>query len=95
MNARRAEVARRYVRGCGIEFGALHTPLQVPPGAIVTYADLAPVEALRQSYSDVGPIRAPNITTDLESMGGIADRSQEYLGPSDRGIVIDPSPLSA
>jgi hypothetical protein len=27
--------------------------------------------------------------------GRIADRSQEYLGPSDRGIVIDPSPLSA
>lgn len=76
---RRAQIAQRYIHGRGIEFGALHTPLRVPADATVTYADLAPVESLRVSYSEVGPIKSPDITTDLESMAGILDQGHDFI----------------
>jgi hypothetical protein len=63
--AERARVGQRYIRGRGVEFGALHTPLPVPHEVSVRYADLASADILRTAYADVGPIRAPDMFSDL------------------------------
>jgi SAM-dependent methyltransferase len=36
----REDLARRYLKGCGIEIGAMHFPLRVPDGVRVRYVDL-------------------------------------------------------
>jgi SAM-dependent methyltransferase len=72
-------LARRYIRGSGIEFGALHFPLSIPPGVTVKYADLKPAAELRVSNPDVADIKAPDIITDFESMTGVGDDSQDFV----------------
>ncbi|HKO17530.1 MAG TPA: class I SAM-dependent methyltransferase [Acidobacteriaceae bacterium] len=72
-------LADRYLKGSGIEFGALNYPLSVPQGVTVTYADLQRGESLRQLFSEVGHIREPDIITDIESMRGIRDDSQDFV----------------
>ena len=44
---RRREIAGRYLRGNGIEIGALHNPLDVPRSAHVRYVDHLAVDELR------------------------------------------------
>ena len=75
----REGLARRYLKGVGIEFGALHFPLSVPPGVTVKYADMKPVAELQASNPDVTDIKTPDIITDFESMVGIEDNSQDFV----------------
>jgi SAM-dependent methyltransferase len=75
----RACVAERYLQGTGVEFGALHSALAVPAGVTVEYADIEPIDQLRQSFPDIKDIREPDIVTDLESMRGIADESMDFV----------------
>ncbi len=77
--ATRTVVAKRYIGGTGIEFGALHVALSVPAGVTVRYADSEPFEKLRTSYATVGSIRAPDIITDIQSITGIDDSSQDFI----------------
>jgi SAM-dependent methyltransferase len=53
--------------------------LAIPPGVTVKYADFKPAADLRQSNPDVNDIKAPVIITDLESMAGIVDASQDFV----------------
>jgi hypothetical protein len=39
-------IARHFLRGQGLEIGALHNPLVLPPGAAARYVDVAPIEVL-------------------------------------------------
>ncbi|MDB5396056.1 MAG: Methyltransferase type 11 [Rhodospirillales bacterium] len=75
----RALVARDYIRGEGIEFGALHSALKVPNGVTVRYADFEPAEKLRNSFPDVANIQRPDLVSDLESMKGIETASQDFI----------------
>jgi SAM-dependent methyltransferase len=75
----RARLAHKYIRGSGIEFGALNAPLHVPNDARVRYADLPPEAELRDSYSSETKITSPDILTDVESMDGIADCSIDFV----------------
>jgi SAM-dependent methyltransferase len=79
LHAMRAHVAERYLTGTGVEFGALHSALDVPESVTVKYADMEPIEQLRKSYPDVKDIRAPDFVTDLESMRGIDDGSMDFV----------------
>lgn len=72
-------LAERYIQGCGVEIGGLNAPLPVPSHARVRYADFKPVEALESAYSDIPVIQAPDILTDLESLVGVPDASQDFL----------------
>ncbi len=74
----RTELAARYLRGAGIEFGALDFPLRVPPGVTVTYADFAQVEKVKVLYF-VDEAPAPHLISDLETMQGIAPESQDFI----------------
>ncbi len=75
----RERIAQQYISGNGIEFGALHCPLAVPPGAKVKYADFESADKLRKSFPDVAAIRSPDVIADLESMRGIDDESQGFV----------------
>jgi SAM-dependent methyltransferase len=74
----RTELAHRYIRGAGIEFGALHFPTAVPPGVVVTDADFQSAEKVKELFS-VDEVTAPDIVSDLETMRGIGPESQDFI----------------
>ena len=49
----RDALALQYIRGTGIEIGALHCPLRVPARARVIYVDRLPVSELRRHYPEL------------------------------------------
>jgi SAM-dependent methyltransferase len=68
----RRELSFRYITGSGLEIGGLNAPLEVRPGVVVKYADRHETEQQRVDYS-------PDIITDLESMIGVEDTSQDFV----------------
>jgi SAM-dependent methyltransferase len=74
----RTELAHRYIRGSGIEFGALDFPTAVPPGTIVTDADFQPADRVKELFS-VSEVTTPQIVSDLETMRGIEPESQDFI----------------
>lgn len=77
----RKEMAFKYVRGSGVEIGALHLPLPLPPGATVRYIDRMPVEALRKEYPFLCFFRLAevSIVDDGERLGTVPDASVDFL----------------
>ncbi len=75
----RVELARKYLRGDGIEVGALHAPLWVPRGARVRYVDCAPGNVLRAIHWDVSSVKEPDLVGDLETLYSIADASVDFV----------------
>lgn len=77
----REGLANRYLRGSGIEIGALHNPLKVSPAAKVTYVDRMPNEELRAHYKKLGdtPLVAIDRYDDGEKLSTFADRSLDFV----------------
>jgi predicted SAM-dependent methyltransferase len=77
----RCALARKHLRGNGIEVGALHAPLWVPPGASVRYVDRLSVPDLRRHYPELNPL--PLVKVDIvdngETLASIAPGSQDFL----------------
>lgn len=63
----RAAIASRYLRGCGLEIGALHFPLRLPKNAQVLYLDRASQAENIRRYTDVNPTRI--VRTDIIANG--------------------------
>lgn len=80
-NLRRRRLARRYLRGTGLEIGALHRPLWVPAGVAVRYVDRMDVEKLRTHYPELAHERlvAPDIIEDGETLASEADASADFI----------------
>jgi hypothetical protein len=78
---RRIGLACHYLSGEGIEVGALHSPMPVPPGVRVKYIDRMSVIDLRRHYPELGnaDLLDPDIITDGQTLAGIGDLSQEFL----------------
>ncbi len=76
----RRSLAYRYLRGNGIEIGALHTPLTVPKNASVRYVDRLSVEQLRQHYPELAelPLVEVDILDDGIHLETIANRSYNF-----------------
>src|SRR5262245_21139289 len=77
----RAAIARMYLRGSGIEIGALHRPLRVPPHVAVRYVDRLSTDDLPRQYPtladhDLVPV---GIIDDGERLASLADRSQDFV----------------
>lgn len=77
----RREVARAYLRGRGIEIGALHRPLRVPRTVRVSYLDRLPRDELYRQYPNLAdhhfvPV---DIVDDAERLARVADRSQDFV----------------
>ena len=74
-------VVKRYLHGSGIEVGALHNPLQVPPAVNVKYVDRLSVADLRKQYPELAQEKLVNvdIVDDGEELHSIADHSQDFV----------------
>ncbi len=81
MTALREQAAHRYLRGAGIEIGALHKPLSVPREVTVRYVDRLPVEALRRHYAEFKhlPLVPVDIVDDGETLASLPDASQDFV----------------
>lgn len=79
----REDVAARYVRGAGIEIGALDFPLRVPSGVAVRYVDHLDEAGLRRTYASTlragRPLVVPDIVDDGCLLSSIRDESQDFV----------------
>jgi len=78
----REDLAVRYLRGSGIEIGALNFPMRVPPGVHVRYVDRQSGEELRAEYGAMYPgvpIVAPDVLDDGERLATFADGSLDFV----------------
>jgi GT2 family glycosyltransferase/SAM-dependent methyltransferase len=77
----RAWMAALYLEGDGIEIGALHAPMPVPPTARVRYVDRMPVDELRLQYPELDghTLVEPDIIADGERLASVEDESQDFV----------------
>jgi predicted SAM-dependent methyltransferase len=73
--------AQHYLAGDGIEIGALHVPLAVPPAARVRYVDRLPPDELRRQYPELEdrPLVEVDILDDGERLAKLQDGSQDFV----------------
>lgn len=81
MKLDREFLADTFIRGQGIEIGALHLPLQVPRSAKVKYVDRFSADALRAHYPELRDkkIVDVDIVSDGERLEAIADATQDFV----------------
>lgn len=79
-SAKRVRMAR-WLTGSGLEIGALHNPLPVPPGVQVRYVDRAPTEELQRHYSDIPPEDFVPISVigDAQDLSAVASDSVDFV----------------
>src|SRR5690349_5671213 len=77
----RRAVAAAFLRGEGIEIGALHHPLIVPRNVKVKYVDRMKVADLRRHYPELvnQPLVETEIVDDGETLGTLADQTQDFV----------------
>jgi SAM-dependent methyltransferase len=78
---RRRLLARRHLRGEGLEIGALHSPLHVPARARVRYVDRMDLAGLRSHYPELAKHRlvAVDVIDDGERLGSQPDSSVDFI----------------
>lgn len=81
--AAREDLSRRYLRGSGLELGALNMPVALFNGVRVSYVDRLPKGELLRHYPELAAnadaIVEPNILDDGEELLTIADGSQDFV----------------
>ena len=77
----RDAIARAYIRGTGIEIGALHNPLRVPASANVRYVDRMPVSELREHYPELAAEKLVDVDVvdDGERLATLASETQDFV----------------
>jgi SAM-dependent methyltransferase len=77
----RRRLARRHLRGSGIEIGALNEPLPLPRAARVRYLDRLDVAGLRREYPELAGERfvQVDIVDDGERLSRIEDSSLDFI----------------
>lgn len=73
----REDLANKYIKGEGLEIGALHFPLKVPEGTKVTYVDIAPIDKLKQLNSEAKELDI--ILDNAETLANIDSCTQEFV----------------
>jgi len=71
----------RYIRGNGLEIGALHSPLPLFHGARSAYVDYIPLAEIRKHYPELEgfEIVTPDIIDNAEQLTKVASESQDYI----------------
>jgi SAM-dependent methyltransferase len=71
----------RWLCGEGIEIGALHQPLDLPPEVHVTYVDHLPVERLREHYPELAGVNLVpvDVIGTAEDLSAFADDSLDFV----------------
>ena len=77
----RRRLARRYLRGEGLEVGALHRPLAVRHGARVRYVDRHSVDQLRAHYPELREheLVPVDVIDDGETLATVPDASVDFV----------------
>lgn len=78
---RRWRLARHYLRGDGLEIGALHFPLRVPRGVSVRYVDCMDRDALRSHYPELAARKLVEVDVidDGEKLESQRDSSADFI----------------
>jgi SAM-dependent methyltransferase len=77
---RRKAIARAYLRGHGIEIGAMHNPLKVPRDVRVQYVDRVSAAELGKEHPDLSSkLVKVDIVADGETLDAIPDSSQDFV----------------
>ncbi|MDP8911486.1 MAG: methyltransferase domain-containing protein [Actinomycetota bacterium] len=78
---RRTKLASRYLRGEGLEIGALHQPLRLPDGARARYVDRMSTEDLREHYPELAahPFTEPDVIDDGETLASVPAGSVDFV----------------
>lgn len=81
MSIDRIATANIYIKGSGIEIGALHNKMAVPADAIVQYVDRMKEDELRLHYPELNsvPLVHVDIVDDGETLASVPDRSQDFV----------------
>ncbi len=77
----RRRLAARYLRGDGVEIGALHMPLALPRAARARYVDRMGIADLRTHYPELDEydLVTPDIVDDGETLATLADGSVDFV----------------
>ena len=77
----RSRLASKYLRGEGLEIGALYNPLPLPAGARARYVDKADLELLRLLYYEVSQFRIvdADIVDDGRTLTKVDDESVDFV----------------
>jgi predicted SAM-dependent methyltransferase len=80
-NQKRPALAAHYLKGIGIEIGALHEPLTVPTHVHVKYVDRMSRADLYKHYPELGSYNLiePDIICNGEALGEIGDASIDFV----------------
>jgi ubiquinone/menaquinone biosynthesis C-methylase UbiE/uncharacterized protein YbaR (Trm112 family) len=75
------DIVARYVRGEGIEIGALHKPIGAPPNAKVLRVDRLDREGLLRHYPEIEPhlIGEPDVRAEAADLSPFGDRSLDFV----------------
>ena len=81
LQLRRRALARRYLRGEGLEIGALNAPLPLGAGARARYVDRMDETGLREHYPELDgqPIAPVDVVDDGETLATQADASADFI----------------
>ncbi|MGA9770105.1 MAG: methyltransferase domain-containing protein [Blastocatellia bacterium] len=81
MKLDRELLAESFIRGRGVEIGALHMPLRVPRSAKVKYVDRLSVDDLRKHYPELNDKNIVNvdIIANGEQLETIDDSTQDFV----------------
>jgi SAM-dependent methyltransferase len=77
----RRRLGRRYLRGSGVEIGALNEPLRLPRGARVRYVDRLATPALRERFPELAGVDLVevDVVDDGETLATIPDASLDFV----------------
>src|SRR5262249_31288180 len=77
----REQIASGFLRGDGIEIGALHQPLKVPSGTRVKYVDRMTSADLRRQYEELAgtPLVETDIIDNGEQVTTFGDGTQDFV----------------
>jgi predicted SAM-dependent methyltransferase len=74
-------LARRFLRGSGLEIGALQKKLTLPAGCKALYVDRMPLKELFHHYPEMRGmnIQAPDLIDDGETLAKVAGETQDFV----------------
>jgi SAM-dependent methyltransferase len=77
----REAAAAHYLKGTGLEIGALHNPLKVPSAATVRYVDRLPVAELRRQYPELASYNLveADVIDNGEKLLTVRDGTQDFV----------------
>jgi predicted SAM-dependent methyltransferase len=75
----RKQLSAVFLKGSGLEIGALHNPLWVSPGVSVKYVDRANEHELQSHYPEQDNITKPDIIDDGETLITLPNARQDFI----------------